>query len=99
MHIRNIFNLQTIQGESIRVGTTIITPFSRRLCFGLPEWLTTSKGFTVVLQQPVTVSIEEAGKTVNIRIRDWHKIIILTLLLITAASVIITHHIGLKENR
>jgi hypothetical protein len=97
--MRNIINLQTIQGESIGVGTTIITPYSRRISFGLPEGLTTSKGFAIVFQQPATVSVEEAGQTVNIRIRDWHKIIILTLLLITAASVIITHHIGLKENR
>jgi hypothetical protein len=99
MHIRNTINLQTIQGESISVGTTMITPFSRRLCFGLPEWLSTSKGFAVVIQQPVKVRVEEAGQTVNIRICDWHKIIILTLLLITAASLIITHHVGLQENR
>jgi hypothetical protein len=95
MHVGKIFNLQTIQGESISVGTTIITPFSRRISFGLPEGLTKNKGFAVVFQQPATISVEEAGQTVNIRICDWHKIIIVTLWLITAASVIITHHFGL----
>ena len=97
MHIRDIFSLQTIQGESISVGTTMITPFSRQICFGLPERLTTSKGFAIVFQQPATINVEEAGQTINIRIYDWQKIIILTLLLITAVSVLITHFFGIKE--
>lgn len=95
---KGFFRLQTIQGETLKVGKTSVTPLSRRLSLGLPGWVTANKGFVLICQHPNSVKIEKDGRLYEVPIRDYQKIIILTLLLIIAVCAFVTHRIGHKEN-
>jgi hypothetical protein len=94
---KGFFRLQRLQGESIQVANTMVTPFSRRLSLGLPEWLTASKGFAFIYQQPASVRIEEDGQVSEIPIHDYQNTIIASMLLIAAVFVFIAHCSGRKE--
>ena len=91
------FRLHRVQGETLQVGTTKVTPVSRRLSLGLPDWLTTNKGFTFIYQLPVSVRIERDGQLSEVPVRDYQTIIIATMLLGAAVLVFIGYSVGRKE--
>ena len=88
---------ENIQGESFSVGTSTLTPFSRRLSLGWPESVRADKGFVLIFQQPAAIIVEKDGHVVKIPVRDYQRIIVLTLLLVTVVGVFIITHIGNKE--
>jgi hypothetical protein len=92
-----MFRLQRVQGETLQVGKSTVTPISRRLSLGLPDWLTASKGFTFIYQQPASVRIEQDGQVSELPIRDYQTIIIASMLIGAIVFVFIGHCVGLKE--
>lgn len=94
---KRTLKLQSVQGESVTVGKTTVTPVTRRLSLGWPESVRADKGFALIFQQPAAVIVERDGQVVKIPIRDDQKIIIFTLLLLTVVGVFIINRIGNKE--
>jgi hypothetical protein len=89
--------VQRVQGESVNVGRTTITPFSRRLSLEWPELFRAGKGFVLIFQQPAAIVVEKDGHVVKIPVRDYQRIILFTLLLFTVVGVFIITQIGKKE--
>ena len=94
---KKFFRLQRLQGESFLLADIMVTSFSHRLSLGLPEWLTSSKGFALIYQLPARVRIEKDGQVSEVPVRDFQSIIIYSLLLIAAVFVLIAHCTGHKE--
>jgi hypothetical protein len=91
------FQFQHVQGESCQAGNTTVTPFTRRFTFGLPEWITAKKGLIFIFQQPSRLKVERDGRVIDVPVRDYEGIIVISLLVITAVIMIITKFMGNKE--
>ncbi|MBW6467398.1 MAG: hypothetical protein K0B06_12900 [Brevefilum sp.] len=92
-----MLKLEIIQGESFRAGTSTLTPSSRRLSLGWPESVRANKGFALIFQQPAAIIVEKDGHIVKIPIRDYQRIILLSLLLLTVVGIIVIIHFGNQE--
>lgn len=82
--------LDFIQAKPISVDTSMVKLISRRLRLGSPEAVRQNQGFVFLFQQPTWIIIEENGRAYRIPIRDYQKIIMITLWLITAVCALIT---------
>jgi hypothetical protein len=81
---------ENVQGQSFNVGTATLTPFSRRLRLGSLEAVRPNKGFTLLFHQPTAIVVEDNGRKYRVSIRDYQKIIMITLWLFTAVCVVIS---------
>ena len=91
---KHSLRLDIIHDEPISVGTSTVKPISRRLSLGSPEAVHQNQGFAFLFLQPTGINIEENGREYRIHIRDYHKIIMISLWLVTAVCVLITLCLG-----
>jgi hypothetical protein len=87
--IAHRLKLDIIQDEPISLGTSTVKLISHRLSLGSPEAVHQYQGFAFLFQQPTGIIIEENGRASHIPIRDYHKIIMTLLWLVTAVCALI----------
>jgi hypothetical protein len=76
---RKLVNLRTLHGKSITIGSTTITPISRRVSLGLPQWVNPDKGLVFVHQRPTALIVNNDHKEQVVRVFDV-QFLILTLI-------------------
>lgn len=79
----------TSPGKAFTSGSTRVTPISRRWRVGWPGERNARKGFFLIHLQPVQVQVETGEHTYTLPIRDYQRMIMLPLLLITLVSMFI----------
>lgn len=92
-----LIHRQLIRGKSVTTGSIKVTPISRRISLGLPEWIRPDKGLVFISQRPAALIVKRGENTQTMRIRDVHQIIIFTSLLLTALSLYIVTRVDQKE--
>jgi len=73
-----------IQGETITRGSITVIPIAHRISLGLPGWMRQDEGLAVICQRPAALIVKRGDSTQTIRIHDVTRIIIFTMMAVTA---------------
>jgi hypothetical protein len=79
---RSLVKLSTLTGKSITMGSTTVTPISRRISLGFPQWVNPDNGFVMIHQRPTALIVKNGQKEQVIRILDV-QFLILTLIVLS----------------
>ena len=92
-----MIDIKTQHGKTVTVESTSVTPITRVISIGLPQWLNPEKGWGFISQHPTALIVEDGQKTEIIRIHDLQKIVTGILLFITVLFVSISFLVNKKE--